>query len=336
MEKRILRVAGVQSLMFLGICMFIALIIQNKPDSAVQANVSDRSASETLETVLTNCSNYIKIEKSQEIFGTMKWNVNYMEKYVEVRYIAKEPFSLSVQEEKKRFLKEEHTNYSQALNEFQCVAKLTFSDIFEVKVMQDAVSIYVALYQPEDLYDKIIVIDPGHGGIDSGTAAADQIHWEKYLNLTVARKLKTKLEHNDSTRVYLTRDADLYISPSQRNDFVNELKPDLCISIHCNSADNLEATGVEVLCKQEDSEIGKKSKELAKACLDGIIAKTNQVDRGIIDGNSIYIIRNSQVPTALVEIGFLSNQVELNYLLQNDNQEKIADGMANAVEKLKG
>lgn len=336
MEKRILRAAGVQSLTFLGICIFIALMVQNKLGSTVQADVSDNGVEDTLETVLSNCSNYIKIKKSQEILGTMKWSVNYLEKCVEVTYIAKEPFSLSVQEEGNGILKNEYTSYSQTLHMFQGVTQLTFHNIFEVKVMQDAAYIYVALYKPEDLYESIIVIDPGHGGIDSGTAAIDPVHYEKYLNLTVAKKLKTKLEQSASVKVYMTREEDIYLSPNQRIDFINELKPDLCISIHCNSAENLEATGVEVFYKQEDSEAGQMSKKLAKVCLDSIVAKTNQVERGIIDGNSIYIIRNSQVPIVLVEIGFLSNQIELNYILQNENQENIADGIVNAVEKLKG
>lgn len=336
MEKRILRAAGVQSLTFLVICVFIALMVQNKLGFMVQANVSDNGVENTLEKVLSNCSNYFKIKKSHELLGTMTWSVNYLEKCVEVTYIAKEPFSLSVQEEENGILKNEYTSYSQTLHTFQGVTRLTFHNFYEVKVMQDAAYIYVVLYKPEDLYDRIIVIDPGHGGIDSGTPAADQVHSEKYLNLTIAKKIKTKLEQIASVKVYLTREEDSYLSPKQRNDFVNELKPDLCISIHCNSADNLEATGVEVLYKQEDSEVGQMSKKLAKVCLDGIVAKTNQIERGIIEGNSIYIIRNSQVPIALVEIGFLSNQMELNYLLQNENQENIADGIVNAVEKLKG
>lgn len=173
----------------------------------------------------------------------------------------------------------------------------------------------------------IYVIDPGHGGIDSGTLAFDSVCEEKAINLAVAKLVKQMLEQDKGTKVYMTRETDKFLSPEERIKFMNEVNPDKIVSIHCNSADNREATGVEILFNKEDEG----SKELAQSCLEQIIKSTNQVDRGLLKGNNIYIIREAKAPIALVEVGFLSNQGEMNFLLQKENQVKIAEGIVNGI-----
>ena len=180
--------------------------------------------------------------------------------------------------------------------------------------------------------DYIYVIDAGHGGVDSGTLAANKKYDEKTINFSIANMVKELLEQDKNTKVYMTRENDQFLSPEQRVKFINEKVPDMVISIHCNSADNLDASGVEVLYNTKNEE----SKELSSQCLGEIIKSTKQVNRGLIKGDNIYIVRNSNVPIALIEVGFLSNKEELNYLLKEENQERIAKGIVNGIRKTEG
>lgn len=180
--------------------------------------------------------------------------------------------------------------------------------------------------------DYIYVIDAGHGGVDSGTLAVNKNYDEKTINFSIANMVKEQLEQDKNTKVYMTRENDQFLSPEQRVKFINEKEPDKVISIHCNSADNLDASGVEVLYNIKNEE----SKELSSQCLGEIIKSTKQVNRGLIKGDNIYIVRNSNVPIALIEVGFLSNKEELNYLLKEENQERIAKGIVNGIRKTEG
>ena len=144
--------------------------------------------------------------------------------------------------------------------------------------------------------------------------------------------VKELLEQDKNVKVYLTREDDQFLTPEQRINIINEKNPAIAVSIHCNSADNLDATGVEVLYNTKSEE----SKELSNKCLEEIIKSTKQVNRGLLEGDNIYIVRNSNVPIALIEVGFLSNKEELNYLLKEENQKRIAKGIVNGIRKTEG
>lgn len=174
-----------------------------------------------------------------------------------------------------------------------------------------------------------VFIDAGHGGVDSGTRSTDLKYEEKTINLAIAQKVRELLEQDYNVNVFMTRETDKFIGPEQRLEIMNQVNADRIISIHCNSADNLEATGIEALYSGESQD----SKALAKNCLKEIGKATNQVNRGLINGNSIYIVRNAKSPIALIEVGFLSNEKELNFLLKEENQDKIAQGIVNGMMK---
>lgn len=177
--------------------------------------------------------------------------------------------------------------------------------------------------------DYVYVIDAGHGGADSGTLAINPKYEEKSINLSIAFMIKERLEKNRNVKVYMTREGDQFLTPKERVRYIDKFNPKMVISIHCNSADNLEATGVEVLYNTQNEE----SKNLSRECLDAIVNSTQQADRGLLEGDNIYIVRNTKVPIALVEVGFLSNRKELHYLLKKDNQKKIADAIVKGIKE---
>lgn len=176
---------------------------------------------------------------------------------------------------------------------------------------------------------QTIIIDAGHGGVDSGTQAINLKCNEKDINLAIAQKVKYLLELESDMNIIMTREDDTFLTPEQRINIINQKNADIIISIHCNSADNLDAAGVEVLCSTKKKE----SRLLAKNCLKELKKATGQLSRGLVNGDNIYIIRNAKRPIALVEVGFLSNKQELAYLLEASNQEKIAQGIVNGIIK---
>ena len=81
--------------------------------------------------------------------------------------------------------------------------------------------------------------------------------------------------------------------------------------------------------QSDDSELS--SKKLAQICLDNVSDTLGSRKRGLLKGDNIYIIRSSEVPVALIEVGFMTNRDELENLVSEDYQQKAAQGIYNAV-----
>lgn len=177
---------------------------------------------------------------------------------------------------------------------------------------------------------KIIVIDPGHGGSDVG--AQNGTTYEKNINLSVALKVKNILM-NAGYMAVLTREGDVLPSVEKRVDFVNELSPAMFVSIHCNDSEEAEATGTEVLYNVKDNEKEYGSQWLSKLICNEVVKAAGTNNRGIVDGKSIHIIRNSRVPVALVEMGFMCNNKDVKLMSSKSGQNKFAKGITNGIIK---
>lgn len=167
---------------------------------------------------------------------------------------------------------------------------------------------------------RIICIDPGHGGKDPGAVNGE--YQEKRLALEIAYKLTDKITPYDF-KVLLTRQGDKYLSLQERCDMANKCKCDLFISIHINSATNPSANGIETLCYDEFQ-----SKNLAKYIQKALITATGAKDRGVSPTNMLYVLNSTKMPAVLVEAGFISNQEDLELLIDNYYQDKIAEAIA--------
>ncbi|SFR84867.1 N-acetylmuramoyl-L-alanine amidase family protein [Anaeromicropila populeti] len=179
--------------------------------------------------------------------------------------------------------------------------------------------------------NKIVVVDAGHGGMDSGTCSKDEKYLEKNINLKIVGYMKELLDEC-GIKVYYTRLTDKKMEPEERVEFINNVKADLVVSIHCNYGKNKDANGVEVLySSNEERKQELTSKEFSDILKKEILSITHQNDRGLLAGDNIYIISRSKVPIALVEVGFMSNREELKFLLDEGNQQKIAMGLFNGI-----
>lgn len=166
-----------------------------------------------------------------------------------------------------------------------------------------------------------ICIDPGHGGKDPG--AVNGNYQEKNFNLDIAKKIAFFLESEGGFKTTFTRTEDVYVSLDDRCKIANQSKCDFFISIHINSARDPSANGIETLCYDEFQ-----SKNLAKYIQRTLISATGVRDRGVKVTNMLYVLNSTKMPAVLVEAGFISNQEDLDWLMEDDYQNKIAEAIA--------
>jgi N-acetylmuramoyl-L-alanine amidase len=179
----------------------------------------------------------------------------------------------------------------------------------------------------------LICIDPGHGGKDPGATKEHPI--EAKINLHVALMLHS-LCNQINIESKLTRYIhDDFLTPLQRANYANALKADLFLSIHCNAAENKQAIGIEAFHHP------KKSAEFANIMVDEFskFFPEKRVRRGMAPNSSksadYSVLRNSNMPSCLFELGFLSNDIERSWLDNVSNQLKCAEALVLGINKFK-
>lgn len=185
-------------------------------------------------------------------------------------------------------------------------------------------------FASEKQLQNIVILDPGHGGVDPGTVI-DNIK-EKDINLKIALKVKEKLEQKNIT-VLLTRDGDYDLASPEVNrrkksDFdhrirrINESGANYYISIHLNYLENKSYFGPQVFYTKEN-------KDLAIQ-MQNDFNKTLNVNREAKKiPNTIYMYSKLKVPGVLIECGFLSNYEERKKLLDDNYIDNLASIIAN-------
>lgn len=171
--------------------------------------------------------------------------------------------------------------------------------------------------------DKIIVLDPGHGGKDPGALGKD--NREKDLALSTAKKLAAKLEDLGAT-VLMTRTGDTYPTLSERVQFSKDHKADVFISIHYNAGSST-ANGIETFYWTSHEN----EKELSTYVQEEVIESTGLKSRGVKTG-SFQVIRTNDTQAILVELGFISNPDEEKIIETNTFQTKAATGIVNGLK----
>ncbi len=178
------------------------------------------------------------------------------------------------------------------------------------------------------LSGKVILLDPGHGGHDPG-AISYSGRFEKHINLEVAYNLKGIL-NNAGASVYMTRIDDTYITNKQRGKLADTLGADILLSIHHNSLNNSDYFGLSTYYNTINYKSPSMGYDLAEAIYLNAITINGVYRDGILDRN-FEVLRETNTPAALIEIGFMSNPNEEmnihNISFQNTMTQKIADGI---------
>ena len=172
-------------------------------------------------------------------------------------------------------------------------------------------------------------IDAGHGGRAVG--ANKQGINEKDIDLAIVLKLKEIFDNSDQNiGVYYTRTDDSNPTFDQRVQLANKSDADLFISIHNNSTRSGRMSGTSGTQVMYD-ETSEASRQFAQICLEEVTGRIGSRDKGLVEGDSIYIIRTSEVPVALIEVGFMTNKDELEKLNSDAYQRETAEGVYQAV-----
>lgn len=175
-------------------------------------------------------------------------------------------------------------------------------------------------FRKSPLGQKTIVLDAGHGGVDLG-ACGRQGTREKEINLEVTLYLKDLLE-DAGARVVLTRDDDSYISLYERAFTANYLTTDLFLSIHTNNHPDHNVRGIEVYYYPGRTE----GAHLAGKVVNEMVTATGLKSLGV-KTNDFVVIRETQMPSILVELGFLSNFEEESKILTPEFRRNAARGI---------
>lgn len=184
--------------------------------------------------------------------------------------------------------------------------------------------------------NKVIVVDAGHGIPDEG-AQSRQGTTEAQTNLNIALKLQNLLEQSGCT-VILTRSDEnaIYNIDSKtlkqkkisdihnRVKIGNESSADIFVSIHLNKIPEPQYNGWQTFYKEGSEEGAKLAKSIQKSLGDSIQRENNRMAKTI---ENIYIIKHVEIPTTIVECGFLSNPEEEKMLLDDEYQNKLAWGI---------
>jgi N-acetylmuramoyl-L-alanine amidase len=214
-----------------------------------------------------------------------------------------------------------------------------------------------------------VVIDPGHGGHDQGTAGAKGL-LEKDLVLDVALRLGKLIEEKMGSEVVYTRSDDTFVPLQERTEIANKKKADLLISIHANSSPVARVTGIETyylnftaaadamdvatrenagseksvhelqdlvqtIAKHDKMEESKSLASDVQSALQAFEVKNSSPtakDRGVRKAPFVVLI-GAQMPSALAEIGFLSNAHEESLLAKPEHRQKLAEALYKGLSK---
>jgi len=177
---------------------------------------------------------------------------------------------------------------------------------------------------------EVVVIDAGHGGHDPGKVGVNDA-LEKDINLQIAKKVKTHLEKN-GIQVVMTREDDVMEDTKledmkKRVALINKTKPAITVSIHQNSYSDSGIKGAQVFY-YTGSEI---SKEAASLMQEELRKIDNENTRQIKGNNNFYMLKKTEVPTIIVECGFLSNPEEAEKLVSDEYQEEMAEAICSGI-----
>lgn len=317
----------------------------------------------------------------------------------------------------------ENTDDSNKLKQKLILEKYT--DESEIEYLSDDYCEYVRAK-----YDKIVVLDAGHGGYDGGTVIAGAGRAEKLYNLNILLKVEELFKkgsspeegtQNNKLKVIYTRTEDVYLELEERAEIANRLNADFFISIHCNSHDSKKRNGVEVLyygggappeaddkntgedgddfeednqpaeenagdSSEGDHPVGENaatvgegnqsaekdagnvgegnqsaeedagyldeenqsaeeeqrrirseaSEKLAQTVLSEALKAWDRPDFGVIPRNNLLVLYASKMPAVILEVGYLSNSGEAEMLEKEEIQDKVAEGIYNAILKASG
>ena len=175
-----------------------------------------------------------------------------------------------------------------------------------------------------------VVIDAGHGGDDFGATHGN--HSEKNIVSQISGKINA-LNKNTNVEIYFTRTNDSNLTLEKRTKIINEIHPDLFLSLHVNNNKKDTSYGIESFIAKE-SIYSEASLAFAEE-LTSKLSKATNLNLRSTQKAPFYILKNSNCPGLILELGFLSNENDRNYVTNEQNQEVIAKTILEFISQIK-
>lgn len=212
---------------------------------------------------------------------------------------------------------------------------------FGVQVDATGTSLNVLLVRPRSadgtLRGKVIVIDPGHGGKDSGAVGPDKKLFEKNLVLAISRRMADELTAGGAT-VILTRNDDTYPTLTARSDLANRSRADLFVSVHINSNRVANTASGVIIFYHGGSTMGK----LLAQCINEAVVRVSQLREWApmsdkrIHKSGFAVLRNTTMPGVLCELGFINNDRDRSLMVRPEWQAEIAKAISQGIRVFLG
>ncbi len=206
------------------------------------------------------------------------------------------------------------------------------NDVYENRSILENDFLYIEFVHPREIYDKIVVIDVGHGGDDAGFTT--ETVREKDIVIDIAQRLKAELDETD-IKVYYTRMDDSNPTDEDRIYLANVVKADMFISIHTGyEAEDTRLYGTKAFYNSSFFIPGFGSVELADLMEREVVTNISGKGLGLFAADEeCYILQNASVPATVLNVGYLSNKQEAILLEKEDYRQRIADGIYNGIMK---
>ena len=183
---------------------------------------------------------------------------------------------------------------------------------------------------------KVIVIDSGHGGDDPGKIGINQAK-EKDVNLKIAKKVKKRLK-KEGWKVVMTREEDVMLGDAEKGnrkihdmkarvELINKTMPAMAVSIHQNSYQEAEIHGAQVFYYSHSQD----GKRMAETIQRALLMADEENTRQAKGNDTYYLLKRTEVPTIIVECGFLSNPQEAEKLTEDGYQKKLAQAITSGI-----
>ena len=278
-----------------------------KPATTTASNTSTTSTTLGSKTKITaSASNYsIRIKKPS---GLSTSAVTCVDDYSNkrLRIIVNGNYKTFFSTSSNRYVKESLT-YNVTYSGGKTYIDLKTSTIKGFSISQTSSYIYVKYADPKKMFYRVVVVDAGHGGSDSG--AVGNGYYEKNMTLKIVQSIKSNFDKNSTYKVYYTRLSDWYPSLSYRYKMANEVSADRFLSFNINSSDSSSSKGTETLYKTYKSY----AQTLQSSALTGMgYASNSSYNRGLKYRSDLAVLNGPKMTTSLVELGFISNKTEAN------------------------
>jgi N-acetylmuramoyl-L-alanine amidase len=258
-------------------------------------------------------------------------NILRFDLYHDRRFVLNLPVDVSAHMGFGEFLVADPLLNTLIISHGQGASQFTFmgNQIFTLDVQMVEDYYHIRILHPSERYQRIVMIDPGHGGRHPG-AVRNNVR-ESDLVLSVTRKLLQLIANDGFIRAYTTRNSDVYVSLTDRAQMGNDVA-DMFVSIHFNAANSTAVNGTETYYRanSHDEFRALTSRRLAEIMHRNQLASLGTNDRQVRTAN-FAVLRYSTIPAVLLEPAFMSNPAEFARIQSTEFQWALARAIYNSM-----